>query len=177
MPQTMPSFKDLMETAQGSVINLEMRDVYQVADEVEDFEFWKKTGLRDAHPSSPYWARWVNLISSARRRGVAVRRARIITEPVTDYIRYEYIGTFVRTYAGEQVRWLPRRNAADLLLPGCDMWVFDQMYVLFSHFTGDGQWADSPLELRTCPGLVKQCSDAFDAVWERAVPHERYEVY
>ncbi|MEU0663390.1 DUF6879 family protein [Streptomyces lavendulocolor] len=172
----MTSFKDLIVTTQQSIVNLEMRDMYQVADETEDFEEWKRTGLRDAHPYSPYWARWVDLVSSVRRRGVVLRRARIVAEPVTDYIRYEHAGTFVRLFAGEQVRWLPRHKAVDLLLPGCDLWLFDKKYVLFSHFTGDGQRADPPFELSTDPYILAQCSSAFDKVWERAVPHDQYEL-
>ncbi|GAA2374643.1 hypothetical protein GCM10010246_81930 [Streptomyces cuspidosporus] len=35
-------------------------------------------------------AAWVDLVSSAVARGVVVRRARIVSEPVTDCIRYEH---------------------------------------------------------------------------------------
>ena len=43
-----------------------------------------------------------------------MRRARVVSEPVTDYIRYEHDLTFANVAAGELVRWLPRRNAADI---------------------------------------------------------------
>lgn len=39
---------------------------------------------------------------------------------------------------------------------------------------GNGDWAEPPMELRTEPEIVKQCGDAFEAVWDRAVPHEDY---
>jgi hypothetical protein len=67
-------------------------------------------------------------------RGVAVRRLRVVSEPVTDYIRFEHATTGSNIDAGEQVRWLPRRRTADLLLPGCDCWVFDGRRVLLSYF-------------------------------------------
>jgi hypothetical protein len=177
MPQNELRFNDLLEAARHSAVHLEMRDVYGVGDESDDFNEWQRNGRRDADPGSPYWAPWVDLISRAAARGVTVRRARIVSEPVTDYIRYEHAGTAVNIQAGEQVRWLPRRDAADLLLPGCDLWIFDGAQVLFNHFTGNGDWADPPLELRTETGIVKQCADAFEAVWERSIPHDQYEIH
>lgn len=176
MPQSEPNFRDLMEAVQHSAVHLEMRDVYGVGDEAADFTTWQTTGLRDADPTSEYWTPWVDLISRAVRRGVTVRRARVVSEPVTKYIRYEHAGTAVNVQAGEQVRWLPRRQAADLLLPGSDLWVFDGTSVLFNHFTGEGNWAVPGMELRTEPDLVKQCADAFEAVWERGTPHDQYKI-
>ncbi|MET9673513.1 DUF6879 family protein [Streptomyces sp. NPDC006482] len=171
-----PRFDQLFAVAQRSAVHLEMRDGYAVADEAEDYLRWQETGERDADPDSPYWAPWVDMVRRATARGVAVRRARIISEPVSDYIRYEHAGTSVNVAAGEEVRWLPRRQAADLMLPGADLWIFDDEQVLLNHFTGSGEWAASPLELRTEPDLVKACVGAFAAVWERAVPHAQYEI-
>ncbi|MFI0530331.1 DUF6879 family protein [Streptomyces scabiei] len=177
MPQNELRFNDLLEAAQHSAVHLEMRDSYGVGDEADDFRHWQATGERDADPGSAYWAPWVDLIQRTTARGVTVRRARVVSEPVTDYIRYEHAGASVNVLAGEQVRWLPRRQAVDLLLPGCDLWIFDGARVLFNHFTGDGNWADPPLELRAEPDLVKRCADAFEAVWERAVTHDQYKIH
>jgi hypothetical protein len=110
MPQNEPRFNDLFEAAQHSAVHLEMRDAYGVGDEADDFTHWKQTGQRDSDPGSAYWRPWVDLIRQAIERGVTVRRARIVSEPVTDYIRYEHAGTSVNVHAGEQVRWLPRRQ-------------------------------------------------------------------
>jgi hypothetical protein len=57
-------------------------------------------------------------------------------------------------HAGELVRWLPRRQASDIALPGNDFWVFDDATVLFNHFNGDGDWAVPGEELRTEPSVV-----------------------
>lgn len=101
-----------------------------------------------------------------------MRRARIVSEPVTDYIRYEYDLTFANVAAGEQVRWLPRRKAADIPLPGTDLWMFDESAVLFTYFSGAGDVVDR--EWRTEPAVVDLVGAAFEAVWERATPHEEY---
>jgi hypothetical protein len=177
MQQSELRFNDFMEAVQSSAAHLEMRDTYGVGDEAEDFETWRKTGQRDVDPGSAYWAPWVDLISRAVARGVVVRRARIISEPASEYIRYEHAGTLPNVVAGEEVRWLPRRLASDLLLPGNDLWIFDGQQVLFNHFTGTGDWADPGMELRTEPHVVRQVCDAFEAVWDRAVPHAQYEIH
>jgi hypothetical protein len=107
-------------------------------------------------------------------RGVVVRRARVVSEPVTDYIRYEHAGTVVDIHAGEQVRRLPRRQASDIALPGNDCWVFDGQIVLLNHFTGDGNWSEPGWEVRSEPAVARLASTAFETVWERGVPHEKY---
>jgi transcriptional regulator with XRE-family HTH domain len=101
-------------------------------------------------------------------RGVTLRRARIVSEPVTEYIRYEHSFTFTNVAAGEQVRWLPRRQASDIALPGNDYWLFDDQLVQWNHFTGDG--ASSGPEITEDPAAAKLCQDAFAAVWDRAIP-------
>ena len=82
---------------------------------------------------------------ATKARGVHLRRARVISEPITTYIRYEHWGTPLNILAGEEVRWLPRTKAARLALPGTDFWLFDQQRVLFNHFTGDGGWIGNEL--------------------------------
>lgn len=174
MSQNEASFNDLLASARRSAVHLEMRDSYGVGDEAADFENWKRTRQRDVNVASPYWRPWVALIAETVARGVVVRRARIVSEPVTDYIRYEHAGTSVNVHAGEQVRWLPRRDASDLALPGNDFWLFDTETVLFNHFTGDGGWADPGWEVRSESSVVQLAAGAFETVWERAVSHGEY---
>ncbi|MFE2743964.1 DUF6879 family protein [Streptomyces scopuliridis] len=176
MPQSEPGFEELLNSAKHSAVHLELRDTYGVGDEAADFEHWKRTGRRDVDPGSGYWTPWVDLIRRTTARGVVVRRARVVSQPVTDYIRYEHAGTVVNVHAGELVRWLPRRQASDIALPGNDCWVFDNETVLFNHFTGDGEWSAPGWEVRTEPAVVQLASAAFEAVWDRGIPHEKYTV-
>ncbi|MDT0347017.1 DUF6879 family protein [Streptomyces litchfieldiae] len=176
MPQNAPGFLELLADARHSAMHLELRDVYDVGDEAADFEHWLSTGERDTDPASAYWAPWVALIGETVARGVTVRRARVVSEPVSDYIRYEHAGASVNVAAGELVRWLPRRRASDLLLPGNDLWVFDESAVLFNHFDGQGSWSSPKWEVRTEPALIRQVRAAFEVVWDRAVPHEEFKV-
>lgn len=97
-----------------------------------------------------------------------MRRARIVSEPVTDYIRWEHAVTPMNIEAGEQVRWLPRRRASDIALPGNDLWLIDRRLVMFHFWTGEGDWAGH--EFTEEPSVVKLVTDAFETVWERGTP-------
>ncbi|MEV0444502.1 DUF6879 family protein [Streptomyces spectabilis] len=174
MPSSEPTFAELIEGCTKSAVHLEMRDQYGISDEDDAFTTWQLTGQRDTDPTSENWAPWVDLISRTVARGVIVRRARIVSEPVTRYIRWEHAGTVVNIHAGEQVRWLPRRQASDIALPGNDFWLFDDRLIRWNHFTGDGAWAGE--EFCDNSSAVKLCAEAFERVWARAVPHDEYEI-
>lgn len=127
------TFAELLAATRHSAVHLEMRDVYGIGDEAEDFEAFLRTGTANTDPSRSFWPQWVPLVTDAVARDVVMRRARIVSEPVTDYIRYEHAITPVNLQAGEDVRWLPRRHASDIPLPGNDIWLLDGRIVQFHH--------------------------------------------
>lgn len=174
MSQNVPSFEELLNSAQRSAVHLEMRDSYTVNYEASGFAAWKSGHRLDATDRSSWWRPWLDLVSRTVARGVVMRRARIVSEPVSEYIQFEHSVTFTNIAAGEHVRWLPRRQASDIALPGNDFWVFDNRLVEFNHFTGDGDGAG--FEVTDEPAVVKLCFAAFEAVWERGIPHEKYTV-
>ena len=81
---------------------------------------------------------WYDLVREHTARGVEFRRARIVSEPLADYIRFEYESTAFNVAAGETVRWLPRHAAPGLLRAAADFWLFDDRLVRFGFFAGDG---------------------------------------
>ncbi|MFJ3649313.1 DUF6879 family protein [Streptomyces murinus] len=174
MPQSVPSFAELLDGAKESALHLEMRDSYGVASEAEALARWRETGDVDTDPESPYWSPWTDLVRRTVARGVVVRRARIVSEPVSDYIRYEHAGTIVNLAAGEEVRWLARRQASDIPLPGNDFWLIDSRLIRWNHFTGAG--ASAPGEVTEDPDAARLCTTAFEAVWSRAIPHNEYKI-
>jgi hypothetical protein len=162
-----PPFSELIAATRASAVHLEMRDAYTPND--QRFLDWL-AGKPVPEPALPDW---YELVRAHIARGVSFRRARIVSEPLADYIRFEYdITEGLNIAAGEQVRWLPRRRASDLCLPGNDFWVFDDRLVRFHHFAGDGEIVED--ELSDDPVVVRLCANAFEAVWERAVPHAEY---
>ncbi|MEV6817542.1 DUF6879 family protein [Nocardiopsis dassonvillei] len=175
MTQNAPTFVDMLDACRESAVHLEMRDIYGVDSEVAGFEEWKRVGHRgDWSDRDSWWAPFYQAVADATARGVTVRRARVVSMPVTDYIRFEHEGTQGNIIAGEDVRWLPRRQATDIAFPGNDFWLFDDRIVRINHFTGDGRMTE--VEDTEEPELAKLCSSAFEAVWERAVPHADFRI-
>ncbi|RLU92085.1 hypothetical protein CTZ27_19675 [Streptomyces griseocarneus] len=169
-----PGFDELLRSARRSAVHMEMRDCYGVAEEAADFERWKATGIQNLDPGSDHWRPWLSLIRETTERGVAVRRARVVSEPVTDYIRFEHASTHLTDQAGEESRWLPRRSASDIALPGNDFWLIDDKAVRFNLFSGDGAGLEG--QYTEDSAVVRLCATAFEAVWSRAIPHEEFKV-
>lgn len=165
---TPPSIPDLIRASQRTAVHLEMRDGYMRSDPM--FIAWQR-GERDGLGAS---RPWLELMHETIGRGVVIRRARIISEPVSEYIRFEYEVTDTNSDAGELIRWLPRRQASDIALPGNDFWLFDDELVLWNHFTGDGEIHPEGKETTRDPATAELCRAAFEAVWTRGVPHEEY---
>ncbi len=158
----------LFRAASSSAWHMEMRDSYTPGD--PDWLDWQAGRRFDP---ADRWSSWSYLVRATVARGVSVRRVRIVSEPVSDYIRFEYDVTEGHNIAaGEEVRWLPRHKAAGLLVPVSDFWVFDSQVVLWNHFAGDGSWVGE--EQGDDPALAKSCAASFETAWERAVPHQNY---
>jgi len=166
-----PSFTDLIAATTISAVHLEMRDAYTPSD--PDYLAWLAGKPVSSVLESPDHEWWHRLVRTHVKRGVVFRRARIVSEPLADFIRYEYESTpLLNIPAGEHERWLPRRRASDLCVPGNDFWAFDGRLVLFVHFAGDGEFVEH--EISDDPATVRLCTSAFEAVWERAIDHARY---
>jgi hypothetical protein len=173
-PSTVPPLYDLLAACQRTAVHLEMRDVYAVDYEKGPFADWRAGVRYDPDDRASWWRPWLDIVQETVARGVTIRRARIVSEPVSEYTRYLHDGTFTNIAAGEQIRWLPRRQASDLALPGNDFWLLDDAVLQWNHFGGDGS-SQGP-ERSDDPGAAKLCHDAFEAVWDRAIPHGQYQI-
>ncbi|MFD7719135.1 DUF6879 family protein [Streptomyces sp. NPDC059814] len=167
-----PPARNALARTRLSAVHLESRDSYMLDD--PEFLAWQQGKRLDPSDRPSWWGGWHDAVADAVARGVVVRRVRIVSEPISDYVRYEYDSTFTNIAAGESVRWLPRRQTTDLGLPGTDFWLFDGARALFHHFTGEGQLAEDGREYTDDPARAKLCGGAFEAVWQRAIPHEEY---
>ena len=160
----------LLESAKSSAIHLEIRDEYALDD-----PRWTAWRSGDRFDPGEWRTPWFNTMSAATARGVQARRARIVSEPVSEYVQYEYeITADNNLAAGEDVRWLPRHRAVGLLIPAVDFWVFDGSTTVVLHFAGDSTLRDR--ERIDDPDLGELYTVAFEEIWQRATPHERYEV-
>ncbi|MEV7020823.1 DUF6879 family protein [Kitasatospora sp. NPDC093558] len=165
-----PTLEHLLSTCRRSAVHLELRDGYMLDDPL--YVRWRAGHRDDRADRASWWSPWLQLVADAVERGVEVRRARVVSEPVSEYIRFEHEITFRNIAAGEDVRWLPRRRATDLSLPGNDFWLIDDTVAVIHHFSGDGDFVDD--ETTDDRDVIELCSAAFAAVWERAFPHQDY---
>jgi hypothetical protein len=166
MPKV-PPFSELIATTTTSAVHLETRDAYTPDD--RRFQEWL-AGKPLPVPANPSWSQ---LVRDHMARGVEFRRARVVSEPLADYIRFEHaITDEVNVSAGEDVRWLPRRQARELSIPANDFWILDNRLVRFGYFAGDGTFLEH--ELSDDPATARACAEAFEAIWERATPHAEY---
>lgn len=174
MSQSLSSFADLLRAVEQSAVHLELRDSYDVGNEAAGFDAWKQGHRLDAADRASWWRPWLDLVQEVTAKGVHIRRARVITEPPSQYIRYEHSFTFTNVAAGEEVRWLPRSGTSGISLPDHDFWLFDGSLVQFNVFDDDGRWIrTNQTEEATA---VAGCATAFDEVWERAIPHDKYSI-
>lgn len=164
--------REVFATFKHEALHLEMRDVYAVKDETQRLARFLEKGYRDHEAEAEERRPWMTQIRDLTAAGKSCKRARIISEPVTDYIRYEWAGTRSNVDAGEQVKWLPRRLASAIALPGNDFWLFDGTTVVFTVFTGEGDVLEH--QLVTDTSVIQLCRSAFETVWSLAIPHSEY---
>ena len=96
----------LLRSAERSAWHMELRD----SNTPDDADWLDWQAGRRFDPAER-WAGWSDLVSTNVNRGVNVHRIRIVSEPVTDYVRFEYdVTAGFNLTGGEQVRWLSRHK-------------------------------------------------------------------
>ncbi|MEV0291141.1 DUF6879 family protein [Kribbella sp. NPDC050820] len=166
MPE--PSFADLLAASTRTVLKLEFRDQYMTDDPA--YLAWRAGNVDQAVSE---YAGWTETASSATARGIEIKRVRIVSEPMSDYIAFEHAVTSdVNIAAGEVIRWVPRHRVSAVALPGNDVWIFDEATLQFCLFAGDGRFVGN--EVRSDAEAVKLCLSAFEAAWELGIDHEHY---
>lgn len=161
-----------LTTFRSEAVHLEMRDTYATDIEKDRFRAWLQGEPLDSEAEAQWWRPWGELMARNNEAGKTLRRLRVVSEPVTDYIRFEWLDAAQLVAAGEDVRWLPRRKTSKLLLPGNDFWMFDRHTVVFTHFSGAGHVLGH--EVTTNSDIVVGCSAAFNQAWAVAIPHNQY---
>jgi hypothetical protein len=162
-----PTLEELFAGAARRVLHLELRDQYEGS---PAYASWLAGKPIDYEAEYASW--WLATVRPVVARGVDFRRARVVSEPVSNYVRFEYeVTPYANLAAGERVRWLPRRLASEVRLPGNDFWLVDDV-VLFSLFSGDG------VRVGTVVGSADAltfCVDAFETVWQLGFDHSDYQ--
>ncbi|MEV0003067.1 DUF6879 family protein [Micromonospora sp. NPDC050980] len=156
------AFQRLFEDFEHAAFKLEVRRSYGLPSEDEPFQAF----LAGADPGIEWLRSWLDLMQTETSTGKTVERVRVIDEPPSDYLRFEMSVTPHNLAAGEDIRYLGRRRAAELALPDYDFWLFDSRVVAFLHFTDDDRFegftvTEEPAE------VLRHCQWR-DRAWTRA---------
>jgi hypothetical protein len=166
------TYEDLNNLCRGikeSFVHLETRDSYGTEVELPHLAKW----LRGEHDDLAWLGWWLELVNGHRSAGRSCRRARVVSEPLSDYQRWTMSHAQAFIDAGEEIRYVPRPRLVTVLLPGSgDFYVFDNETVLFLHYAGNG--TNASFEISEDPQLVAACADAFEKVWDLGTPFSEY---
>lgn len=162
-------FGELLTTFKRDAIHLEQRDAYGTEIELPYMAKWAA-----GEPDDLAWLNeWCESLREHVAAGRSVRRARIVSEPLSDYQRWSYSIAQPMVDAGEDIRWVPRRRVSSLALPGNDYYLFDDRLAVFLIYAGSGLATDRLAS--TDPADLKLCRSAFEQVWKLSIPHRDYE--
>jgi hypothetical protein len=166
-PITGEQFLDRLRRSRHA-FHLELRDSYHVEEEDLPFAKWMR-----GEPDDFEWRReWLSFTREVTVHGTKIERARVVTEPVSDYTRWVLTVDPQNIEAGEEIRYLPRHMAVGIDFPPEDYWLFDGDGLVLSLFKPDGRSGGFAVE--DDPALIARCRAVRDAVWSRAIPYAEY---
>lgn len=115
---------------------------------------------------------WHAFIRGLRDRGIPFERVRMLTEPLTEYLRWMLGVTYRNIAAGEDIRWLAEHQARELRMPRYDFYLIDDERVAIMRFDRDK--ALTGVEVIDDLDVVARHRAYRDAVWPLAVRHDDY---
>ncbi|MGI5185403.1 DUF6879 family protein [Dactylosporangium sp. CA-152071] len=165
---TVAEFEEAIRHFDAESVHLEMRDAYGTEVELPHLAAWAAGEPTDLAFMQP----WCDDVRGFVAEGKTLRRAHVVSEPLSDYQRWAYIVFGASEDAGEEHRWVPRRLVSSIAFPGNDFWMLDRRLVIFHHYAGNGRNID--FTTSTDPHDIDLCSAAFEAVWRIGIPHHEY---
>ncbi|WP_233520341.1 DUF6879 family protein [Prauserella sp. PE36] len=115
---------------------------------------------------------WHAYIRRLRAAGILFERVRMLTDPLTEYLRWMLSITHANIEAGEDIRWIDQHQATRLGMPGYDFYILDDDRVAV--FCFDEQTELIGIDLDDDPEVVRQHQGWRDLVWPLATTHADY---
>jgi hypothetical protein len=162
-------FDQLLREFERESIHLETRDAYGTAVELPHMAKW----VAGESDDFAWLQDWCDTLRRHVKAGRKVRRARIVSEPLSEYQRWSHSIADPMVDAGEDIRWIPRRLVSSIALPGNDFYLLDDRLVVFLIYAGNGLAVDKVTS--SDPDDIALCRQAFEAVWRLSIPHRDYQ--
>lgn len=152
----------------SSAFRLELHAVYTMPGEADELRRFQAGET----PPAGYHYGWLDTVAAANAAGKTMRRVRVVRQPLSDYIRYEFEWGFVYNVAArEDIRVLDLTDQTAPALPDHDFWLFDESTVVKLLYRPDGTQIGR--ELLADPDVGAYLSYR-DAAWRNAVPFSDY---
>jgi len=149
-----------------TLFRLECLPSYDVSSDGEDFARFL------AGEAEPTWERkqpWLDHLRQERERGLYSHRVRVLTTPLSDYLRYACTwGYALNSEAGEDIRVLniSEKSPPDRLVSH-DFWLIDNAQVVVMHYDDAGHYIGAKVAPEHALGRYRE---ARDAAWTAAEP-------
>lgn len=168
---THEEFGRLLATFGHSAFRLETQAAYALSYERDDFDRFL-AGSPVPPPEVDWWHPWLDRMAVMTREGKTVSRVRVLTEPPSDYQRWELWAAPWHAEAGERIRYMPHSRAERLGLPlDHDWWLLDNERLIVMHHTPAGEIESN--ELITDPGIIARYREWRELAVRNAIPAEQ----
>ena len=164
-------FDRLFRSFERTARRLESRDRYDVQGEREYLVRWRKGAQVDPEHERSRQP-WLATVRANVRAGRSYQRVRVVSQPLSEYVRFALRGTRQTVDAGEDIRYLTRDRANGLELPDHDFWLFDESKLVLLNFTSD----DRPVGglLVTDANVVAQHLAWLDVAAQSSTPYAEF---
>jgi Family of unknown function (DUF6879) len=168
-----PEFDALFTNFEFTAYRLEALQRYDVSYEIEPYRAFTEGRPR---PRDTAKNAWTAMLKDAVRNGKIVQRVHLVSEPLTNYLRYELEWSYPpNVEAGEDIRILPAHLGTGYLAPLRilrDYWLFDSHDLWVMEYGPDGKFL--AIEQVTDPGVIVARAFQRDAALHYAIPYADY---
>ncbi|MER0445910.1 DUF6879 family protein [Streptomyces sp. Edi4] len=124
-------FRDFQQEAW----RLETLPQYRVPQEAEEIEAFLAGERIDPHA---YSNEYTDDLKRIRREGKSKGRVHVVTRPLSDYLRYEFMYYRPHAWAGEDIRIMDVTGRPNPLAGVQDFWSFDRSQIVLMNYGEDG---------------------------------------
>jgi hypothetical protein len=160
-------FGDAVMDYERTAFRWECQGTYREPSENGPIQAWREGRVDEEYAHRP----WLGEIRQVRAQGRLWQRVRMLTEPVSEYLRWMLDTTHLNIEAGEDIRWLAESRAHELRMPDYDFYLLDDTRVLRLHFSEHGV---AGADTMTDPHEVTQHRRWRGLAWDAAIPHYEY---
>ncbi|WP_372451067.1 DUF6879 family protein [Streptomonospora nanhaiensis] len=156
-----------------TVFRLETLQHYAAEYEGEAFQRFVASE-RDGAPPPLSDTDWGAKVRAATARGRRFNRVHVVTEPLSDYVRFECSWGYRRnSAAGEDIRILPvKQGDWPEGIPALDYWLFDSHKLLLMNYADDGSLIST--ELVDDPDTIVRANVWRDRAMHLSIPFIDY---